>query len=153
MFLHGDNIENMHAGVSLQSILGCFSELTFREPFCNLTLFLLFNLVSQFFWMRLKAGSQQTFSEITVFVLVWLQRCFFCCVFICFICNLSLFFLFSGLQLVCQCQETIEEHGETARPELGAQDQAVQQICSGQCRETQRQQWWQLLRRYSSSTL
>lgn len=53
-----------------------------------------------------------------------------------------------GVQLVCQCQEAIEEHGEAAGPELGAQDQALQQVCPGQRREAERQQRGQLLRRY-----
>lgn len=55
-----------------------------------------------------------------------------------------LLFLFlsflSGLQLVCECQEAAEEHGEAAGPELGAQNQALQQICPGQRGEAECQQ-------------
>lgn len=56
--------------------------------------------------------------------------------------------LVAGLQLVRQCQEAAEKHGEAAGPELGAQDQALQQVRAGQRREAERQQRRQLLRRY-----
>lgn len=68
-----------------------------------------------------------------------------------FLISSSLSLSLSGLQLVCKCQEATEEHGEAARSELGAQDQALQQICSGQRGEAERQQRRQLLRRYGSS--
>ena len=64
--------------------------------------------------------------------------------------SLSLSVSLSGVQLVRECQEAAEEYGEAARPELGAQDQALQQICPGQRREAERQQRRQLLRRYGS---
>ena len=64
--------------------------------------------------------------------------------------SLSLPLSLSGVQLVRECQEAAEEYGEAARPELGAQDQAVQQICPGQRWEAERQQRRQLLRRYGS---
>lgn len=50
------------------------------------------------------------------------------------------FLFLSGFQLVRQCQEATEEHGEAAGPELGPQDQALQQICSGQRGEAEREQ-------------
>lgn len=53
-----------------------------------------------------------------------------------------------GLELVCERQEATEEHGEAAGPELGAEDQTVQQICPGQRREAEHQQRRQLLRRW-----
>lgn len=58
-----------------------------------------------------------------------------------------LFLFLSGLQLVRECQEATEEHGEAAGPELGAQDQALQQIRSGQRRAAECQQRRQLLGR------
>lgn len=60
---------------------------------------------------------------------------------------LSLSLSLSGLKLVCECQEATEEHSEAAGPELGAQDQALQQIRPGQRREAERQQRRQLLGR------
>lgn len=56
-----------------------------------------------------------------------------------------------GLKLVCERQEATEEYGEAAGPELGAEDQAVQQICPGQRREAEHQQRRQLLRRWGLS--
>lgn len=149
-------------GVSLDC-LGCFLKLTLRELLCNLTwLFLSFaSSLSQFFWMRRWwQAEQQTFSLRIVSVLLWMWRCLESKqlhMFL-FVMSFPLPFLFlhlslslSGLQLVCECQEATEEHGEAARSELGAQDQALQQICSGQRGEAERQQRRQLLRRYGSS--
>lgn len=57
-----------------------------------------------------------------------------------------------GLQLVCQREKATEEHGAAAGPELGAQNQTLQQVCSGQRRKAQHQQRRQLLRRYGGDS-
>ena len=95
--------------------------------------------------MRLKAGREQTSWKGSR--AVWNPKVIH--VSICF--PLSYCSFLSGIQLVCECQEATEEHGEAARPELGAEDQTLQQICPGQCREAERQQRGQLLRRYAST--
>lgn len=46
----------------------------------------------------------------------------------------------AGFQLVCKRPATAEEHGETAGPELGAEDQTVQQLHPGKCRAAERVQ-------------
>jgi len=35
-------------------------------------------------------------------------------------------YICAGLKLVCECPAEAEEHSETARPELGPEDQTVQ---------------------------
>lgn len=56
-----------------------------------------------------------------------------------------------GLELVCEREEAAEEYREAAGPELGSEDQTIQQICPGQRREAEHQQRRQLLRRWGSS--
>lgn len=46
----------------------------------------------------------------------------------------------AGFQLVCKRPATAEEHSETARPELGAEDQTVQQLYPGKRRAPERVQ-------------
>lgn len=54
----------------------------------------------------------------------------------------------TGFQLVCQCPATAEEHSETAGPQLGVEDQTVQQLHPGKRRASERVQRRHRHRRY-----